>query len=48
MNITVDVNELNTEFNVKLKGEIDAYTAPKLRESLFQFQSRKMFRLLLI
>ena len=35
MNITVDVNELNTEFIVKLKGEIDAYTAPKLRESLF-------------
>lgn len=35
MNLTIDIkrNELNVE--IKVAGEIDAYTAPELREALF-------------
>ncbi|MEC2058004.1 anti-sigma factor antagonist [Peribacillus psychrosaccharolyticus] len=35
MNITIDVKDINSTVEVQVKGEIDAYTAPKLRESLF-------------
>lgn len=35
MNIKIDVNQVDTNIVVKVKGEIDAYTAPKLRETLF-------------
>lgn len=34
MNISIDITELDQELQVKLTGEIDAYTAPQLRESL--------------
>lgn len=32
MNIKIEVNELDTRFEVMVHGEIDVYTAPKLRE----------------
>lgn len=32
MNIKIEVNELDLLFEVKVQGEIDVYTAPKLRE----------------
>ena len=35
MNISIDVQNVNSEIHVIVKGEIDAYTAPKLRETLF-------------
>jgi anti-sigma B factor antagonist len=35
MNITIDVQDINSAVEVQVKGEIDAYTAPKLRETLF-------------
>jgi anti-sigma B factor antagonist len=35
MNITIDVKDINSNVEVQVKGEIDAYTAPKLRETLF-------------
>ncbi|CAM3953859.1 anti-sigma factor antagonist [Mesobacillus zeae] len=35
MNISIDVNENNAVSEIKVSGEIDAYTAPKLRETLF-------------
>ena len=35
MNITIDVKDINSSVEVQVKGEIDAYTAPKLRETLF-------------
>lgn len=35
MNISIDVKDINSKIEVKVKGEIDAYTAPKLRETLF-------------
>lgn len=35
MNITIDVQDINSKVEVQVKGEIDAYTAPKLRETLF-------------
>lgn len=34
MNVTIDVKEKDGIFNVKLTGEIDAYTAPKVKERL--------------
>ncbi|HEY4553578.1 MAG TPA: anti-sigma factor antagonist [Bacillaceae bacterium] len=36
MNITIDIAENELETRVKLSGEIDAYTAPNVRESLTQ------------
>ncbi|WP_071458907.1 anti-sigma factor antagonist [Bacillus massilinigeriensis] len=35
MNISIDVKEINSVSEIKVSGEIDAYTAPKLRETLF-------------
>ncbi|MFC4559892.1 STAS domain-containing protein [Virgibacillus kekensis] len=34
MNLNVDVAEDNSKSVIKLSGEIDAYTAPKLKETL--------------
>lgn len=34
MNISIDVQELENEIKAKLTGEIDAYTAPKVRDEL--------------
>lgn len=34
MNLSIDINEKENGVIVKLKGEIDIYTAPKLRKSL--------------
>ncbi|HZG70350.1 MAG TPA: anti-sigma factor antagonist [Chondromyces sp.] len=41
MNMNIDIKELEQQVNVKLAGEIDAYTAPKLRETLFPYTERK-------
>lgn len=41
MNITIDVKDTNSTVEVKVKGEIDAYTAPKLRESLFPLSEQE-------
>ncbi|MCJ7842198.1 anti-sigma factor antagonist [Lederbergia sp. NSJ-179] len=34
MNISIDVQEMESIISAKLAGEIDAYTAPKVREAL--------------
>jgi anti-sigma B factor antagonist len=34
MNVKIDINELSDKKIVTVSGEIDAYTAPKLREAL--------------
>jgi anti-sigma B factor antagonist len=34
MNVKIDINELGNKIIVTVAGEIDAYTAPKLREAL--------------
>ncbi len=34
MNVSIDVQENGTDVQVKLKGEIDAYTAPQVRDAL--------------
>ncbi|MCU9615168.1 STAS domain-containing protein [Caldibacillus lycopersici] len=36
MNITVDVNKTDGNTIMKISGEIDAYTAPKLKETINQ------------
>ncbi|WP_409303962.1 anti-sigma factor antagonist [Peribacillus sp. SCS-155] len=41
MNITIDVKDINSTVEVQVKGEIDAYTAPKLRESLFPLSEQE-------
>lgn len=35
MNISIDVKETDAAIELTVSGEIDAYTAPKLRETLF-------------
>ncbi|KAB7704812.1 anti-sigma factor antagonist [Bacillus aerolatus] len=41
MNITIDVKEMEQYTKVKIVGEIDAYTAPKLRETIFPYAEKK-------
>lgn len=41
MNITIDVQDINSKVEVQVKGEIDAYTAPKLRETLFPLSEQE-------
>ncbi|WP_210367156.1 anti-sigma factor antagonist [Bacillus sp. REN3] len=41
MNITIDVKETESVLTVKVNGEIDAYTAPKLRETLFPMSEKE-------
>ncbi|RSD21136.1 anti-sigma factor antagonist [Mesobacillus subterraneus] len=41
MNISIDVKETESMLAVKVSGEIDAYTAPQLREKLFPMSEKE-------
>jgi len=41
MNLTININETKNEVFVHLKGEIDAFTAPKLKESLMPYSEKE-------
>lgn len=41
MNIAIDVKQMGHQDHVHVGGEIDAYTAPKLREILFPLSERQ-------
>jgi anti-sigma B factor antagonist len=41
MNISIDVKEAESKLAVKVSGEIDAYTAPQLREKLFPMSEKE-------
>lgn len=41
MNISIDIQETDKQIFAKIKGEIDAYTAPKLKETLIPYGDRK-------
>jgi anti-sigma B factor antagonist len=41
MNISIDVKEKESMLAVKVSGEIDAYTAPQLREKLFPMSEKE-------
>ncbi|MBU9710438.1 STAS domain-containing protein [Evansella tamaricis] len=41
MNLKVDIKEGNRETVVFLKGEVDVYTAPTLKESLYPLAEQK-------
>jgi anti-sigma B factor antagonist len=41
MNILIDVKEKDSVLAVKVNGEIDAYTAPQLREKLFPLSEKE-------
>ncbi|ESU31534.1 anti-sigma B factor antagonist [Bacillus sp. 17376] len=41
MNISIDVKETESKLAVKVSGEIDAYTAPQLREKLFPLSEKE-------
>ncbi|KAB7663464.1 anti-sigma factor antagonist [Bacillus sp. B1-b2] len=41
MNIIIDVKEQDMNVEVKITGEIDAYTAPKLRERIFSYSEKE-------
>ena len=40
MNISIEMKENEQVTKVRISGEIDAYTAPKLRENLFQLSEK--------
>lgn len=40
MNISIDVQEQQEQTTISLSGEIDAYTAPKLRETAFPYTEK--------
>ncbi|AIE58755.1 anti-sigma factor antagonist [Bacillus methanolicus] len=40
MNMTIEVEDTDSLVEVKVGGEIDAYTAPKLREKLFPISEK--------
>jgi len=41
MNIIIDVKEQELNVEVKVCGEIDAYTAPKLRERIYGYSEKQ-------
>lgn len=41
MNISIDVKDTDSVLAVKVNGEIDAYTAPQLREKLFPLSEKE-------
>lgn len=47
MNLHVDVNRNETECIVKIKGELDAYTAPQLKAELVPIAEKKSVQLIL-
>ena len=40
MNLSIDVKETDILLEITVKGEIDAYTAPKLRDTIFPLSER--------
>ncbi|RVT58609.1 anti-sigma factor antagonist [Niallia taxi] len=45
MNIVIDVNEKELDVEIKVAGEIDAYTAPKLKERIYSFSEKDGVRM---
>ncbi|TRZ36205.1 STAS domain-containing protein [Niallia circulans] len=45
MNIVIDVNEKELDVDIKVAGEIDAYTAPKLKERIYSFSEKDGVRM---
>ncbi|MBB2483476.1 anti-sigma factor antagonist [Bacillus sp. APMAM] len=41
MNLTTNIRETDNQVQMDVNGEIDAYTAPKLREALKPFEGKK-------
>lgn len=40
MNLSIDVNETDILLEITVNGEIDAYTAPKLRDTIFPLSEK--------
>ncbi|MBS4202311.1 anti-sigma factor antagonist [Bacillus sp. FJAT-49732] len=40
MNISISLTETESQLHAKLEGEIDAYTAPKVKESLHPYAEK--------
>ncbi|EOR26219.1 anti-sigma factor antagonist [Cytobacillus oceanisediminis] len=47
MNIIIDVKEKELDVEVKVSGEIDAYTAPKLRERIYSFSEQEGIKMII-
>lgn len=41
MNLAIDINEKMNQIHVQLSGEIDAFTAPKLKEALYPLAEKE-------
>ncbi|MDQ0155647.1 anti-sigma factor antagonist [Robertmurraya andreesenii] len=46
MNIEIEVLEHNNSVEVNVCGEIDAYTAPKLRDALYPFSTKEKMKII--
>jgi len=46
MNIIIDVKEQELNVEVKVCGEIDAYTAPKLRERIYGYSEQQGIKMI--
>ncbi|MBS4197253.1 STAS domain-containing protein [Lederbergia citri] len=46
MNISISLTEVNEELHAKLEGEIDAYTAPKVKESLHPYAEKSGIKII--
>lgn len=47
MNIKIDMNENEELIEVNVEGEIDAYTAPKLREAVFPLSEKENVKIVI-
>ncbi|PKG23693.1 anti-sigma factor antagonist [Niallia nealsonii] len=45
MNIIIDVKEQELNIEVKVCGEIDAYTAPKLKERIYSYSEKQSIKM---
>ncbi|MDP4162993.1 MAG: anti-sigma factor antagonist [Bacillota bacterium] len=47
MNIKIDIEEYNESLEIKVEGEIDAYTAPKLRDAIFPLSEKENVKMII-
>lgn len=47
MNIIIEVKDKELEVEVKVSGEIDAYTAPKLKEKIYSFSEKNGMKMVI-
>lgn len=47
MNLTIDTKKTDSLLEITLNGEIDAYTAPKLRDTIFPLSEKNGIKMII-